>query len=72
MLSHRYLEENGSAAMLAAKRSAGITPEVNLKECVTHMPLSRVNKKGCTLSLKPKGNITRSPKQVYQWTYTLF
>ena len=29
------MEENGSAAMLAAKRSAGVTPEVNLKVLVT-------------------------------------
>ena len=26
--AHRYVEENGSAAMLAAKRSADVTPEV--------------------------------------------
>ena len=25
---------DGSAAMLAAKRSTGVTPEVNLRECV--------------------------------------
>ena len=38
------MEENSSVAMLAAKRSAGITPEVNLKECVTHMHLTCKNK----------------------------
>ena len=32
------------AAMLAAKRSAGVTPEVNLRECVTHAPLLSMNK----------------------------
>ena len=31
MLVCKYMDENGSAAMLAAKRSAGVTPEVNLK-----------------------------------------
>ena len=31
MLLHKYVVENGSAAMLAAKRSAGVTPEVNLR-----------------------------------------
>ena len=31
----RYVEEIGSAAMLAAKRSAGVAPEVNLRERVT-------------------------------------
>ena len=42
----RYVEENGSAAMLAAKRSAGVTPEVNLRECVTSMPLPSANEAG--------------------------
>ena len=32
MLAHRYVEENSSAAMLAAKMSAGVRPEVNLRE----------------------------------------
>ena len=40
----RYVEENGSAAMLATKRSAGVTPEVNLGECVTGMPPPSTNK----------------------------
>ena len=30
--------------MLAAKRSAGVAPEVNLRECVTYKPLPSVNK----------------------------
>ena len=40
----RYVEEIGSSAMLAAKRSAGVTAEVNLSEHVTHMPLPSANK----------------------------
>ena len=44
MRAHRYVEENGLAAMLAAKRSTGIAPEVNPREHVTHMPLPSVNK----------------------------
>ena len=44
MPGHRYVEENGSAAMLAIKRSAGVTPEVNLQECVTHTPPPSANK----------------------------
>ena len=44
MSAHRYVEENGLAAMLATKRSAGVTPEVNLRECVAHTPLPSVNK----------------------------
>ena len=30
--------------MLTIKRLAGVTPEVNLKECISHMPLLSVNK----------------------------
>ena len=40
------MEENGSATMLAAKRSAGVTPEVNLREHVTHASVPSVNKAG--------------------------
>ena len=38
------MEEIGSAAMLATKRLAGVTPEVNLREHVTYMPLPSMNK----------------------------
>ena len=38
------MEEISLAIMLAAKRSAGIAPEVNLMEHVTSMPLPSVNK----------------------------
>ena len=44
MPGHRYVEELGSAAMLATKRLAGVTPEVNLMECVTWTSPSSVNK----------------------------
>ena len=44
MPGHRYVEDIGSVAMLAVKRSAGATPEVNLRECVTCMPLASMNK----------------------------
>ena len=37
MTTHRYGEEKSLASMLATKRSAGVTPEVNLREHVTHM-----------------------------------
>ena len=33
-----------SAAMLAAKRLAGVAPEVNLRECISHMPPPSPNK----------------------------
>ena len=46
MPAHRYMEENGLAAMLATKRSGSVTPEVNLREHVTCMPPPSVNKAG--------------------------
>ena len=39
----RYMEENGSATMLAAMRSAGDTLELSLMQCVTYMPLPSAN-----------------------------
>ena len=42
MPTHMYVEQIGSAAMLAAKWSAGVLPEVNLRECVTHICLCQV------------------------------
>ena len=39
-----YQEEHGLAAMLAAKRSAGVAPEVNIRECVRHTPLPSMNR----------------------------
>ena len=40
----RYMEENGSAAILDTKRLGGVTVEVNLREHVTCMPLPSMNK----------------------------
>ena len=42
MPARRYVEEKGLAAILAAKRLAGVAPEVNLSEYVTCMPLPSV------------------------------
>ena len=39
----RYVEEIDLAAMIAAKRSAGVAPEVNLRECLTHTPPPSMN-----------------------------
>ena len=44
MPSCRYVEEIGSATMLATKRSAGVVAEVNLSQCITHMPQPSVEK----------------------------
>ena len=43
MPAQKYVEENGSAAILATKRSAGVAPEVNLREHVKCMPPPIVN-----------------------------
>ena len=65
MPAHRYMKENGSAAMLATKTFAGVAPEVNLGEHLTHTPLPCVNKLP-TLALKHRAYVIRSPKYVYQ------
>ena len=40
----RYVEEICSVVMLGPRRSAGVTPEVNLRQCVTHTPPPITNK----------------------------
>ena len=61
------MEENGSAAMLAAKRSAGVAPEVKLKEGVTHMCQPSMNKAahpGFGISVSPqKGLVSTKIKK---------
>ena len=44
MPANKYMEENGLAAMLATKRSAGVAPRVNLREYVICMPMPNMNK----------------------------
>ena len=45
MLVRKYVDENGSGATQAAKRSAGVAPEVNIREYVTSLvPLPNANK----------------------------
>ena len=55
------------AAMLAIYTSRGVVPEVNLRECISRMPLQSSNKAEATLVLKPREDVTRSLKQGYQW-----
>ena len=54
-------------AMLAIYTSRGVAPEVNLRERISCMPLQSLNKAEPTLALKPRGDVTRSPNQGYQW-----
>ena len=51
---HMYHDQNGLAAMLADKRSAGVAPQVNLGN-----PLQG--------SKKPRADVARSPKQGNPW-----
>ena len=44
MPAHRFVEEISTVAMLAAKRLAGVTPEVNLREHETHTSQPSMNK----------------------------
>ena len=53
--------------MLALYTGKGVAPEVNLRERISHIPLQSSNKTEPTLALKPRGDVTRSPKQRYQW-----
>ena len=59
ILVWKYMDENGSAAMLATKRSAGVIPEVNLMSPLCAGDEARRS----TLALKPREDVTRSPKQ---------
>ena len=47
------------------KRSAGVAPEVNLR----NIAQARKHASESTLALKPRADITRSPKQGYQWPH---
>ena len=59
MLVRKYVEENGSAAMLVAKRSVGAAPEVNLG---IQLQVSKES----DLGFETRADVTRSPKQGYQ------
>ena len=48
-------------AMLAGKRSAGVTPKMNLRN--PFHTGEGVHKQGSTLALKSREYVTRSPKQ---------
>ena len=80
-LTHRYSEStslnpgNLTSMMVcgdrtdcvpAAKRLASVAPEVDLGECTLHLSLQKVNKAEPTLTLNPRGDVTRNPKQGYQ------
>ena len=53
--SIRYADQKGSATVLSSVQSAGVTPEVNLRQGSTQARES-------TLALKPRVDVTRNPK----------
>ena len=55
--------------MLAIKVSAGFVPEVNLRN---GMWVRKLASKESTLALKSRADITRGPKQGYQWLLQFF
>ena len=69
LLKHAYGEQQPAAIdLLAIKRLAAVTPEVKLRE--SHVCLHQVWIRLPTLvALKSRGDITRSPKQRYQWPH---
>ena len=52
--------------MLTSIQLAGAAPEVNLKNSVQ---ARKCASEKSTLALKPRADITRSPKQGYQWPH---
>ena len=54
--------------MLAAKRSAGVAPEVNLGVCVTHMPPSSANKAAHS-GFETQRRHHQKSKTGYQWPH---
>ena len=53
--------------MLAIYTDRSVAPEVNLRKHISYMPPQSSNKAEPTLALKPRGDVTISPKQGYQW-----
>ena len=47
----------------------GVAPEVNLRERISCTSPQSSNKAEPTLALKPRGDVTRSLKQGYQWPH---
>ena len=58
---------NRLLAMPAVNRSADVALEVDLGECILHSPPQKANNAEPTLALKPREDVTRNPKPLYQW-----
>ena len=67
MLVCKYVD--GSVTMLAIKKLAGVTQEVNLRNLL-HQVMKHVNEGiPSTLALNPRVDVTKSGKQEYQWPH---
>ena len=56
---YKYVDQKRTAAVLAVKKSAGVTPEVklgNILQAGDEAP------KGCVPTLKPRADVIRIPK----------
>ena len=58
-----HLQVRGWKSLCCHARLAGVAPEVNLRGIHCTQVMKQANK-GSTLALKPRADITRSPKQV--------
>ena len=65
----RYVGEISSPAILAAKRSAGVTPEMNVRECITHIYANKAYHFGFEIRgrhhHKSKKGISGPTKRIY-------
>ena len=67
MPAHRYVEENSLAAILATMM-AGVTPEVNLIEYVTHTPPPNMNK-ATHFGFETQRRHHQKSKKGFQWPH---
>ena len=61
---YRYMDQKDSAAMLTSIQSAGVTLEVNLR-----IRQARKHARDPFWLWMPRADVTRSPKQGYQWSH---
>ena len=59
MLVCKYVNQNGLAVMLTTKRSASVTPEVNLRRILLCASTKHTSERS-TLALKPRTDFTIS------------
>ena len=63
----KYVDQKDSVAMLTSIQSAGVAPEVNLRNSLHAGDKAR--KRGIHLALRPRGDVSKTPKPRYQWPH---